>query len=151
MLSIINQVPIAFQCGTNYIVWISSEKQFTGIRTMGRLILAHNIISVSNRSTNLKISNTFHVHGWLFRDHCLNYLRQVIMCYADLTPMRYDWDQGAGRLMLQDEPHTCRNYKKIDEWARPRASCHVPAPHQPETVKAPPRGSCVRGPYFADE
>ncbi|PMD54849.1 uncharacterized protein K444DRAFT_596609 [Hyaloscypha bicolor E] len=84
-------------------------------------------------------------------DHCLNYLRQVIMCYTDLIPMRYDWDQGAGRLMLQDEPHTCRNYKKIDEWARPRASCHVPAPHQPKTVKAPPRGSCIRGPYFADE
>jgi hypothetical protein len=53
--------------------------------------------------------------------------------------------------MLQDEPHTCPNYKSIDECARPRASCHVPAPHRPETVKAPPRGSCVGGPYFADE
>ncbi|KAH8593797.1 hypothetical protein B0O99DRAFT_742437 [Bisporella sp. PMI_857] len=88
-------------------------------------------------------------------DHCINYLRQVIMCYADMTPMRYDWDQGAGRLVLQDEPHTCRNYESIDDLARPLASCHNLDFSQPGgTGNYPkgtyPRGTCVRGPYFAD-
>lgn len=61
--------------------------------------------------------------------------------------MRYAWDEGMGRLMLQDEPHVCRNYEKMNEWASPRASCHVPFPHQPADVIAKPRGSCVRGEF----
>ncbi|KAG4428724.1 hypothetical protein IFR05_015795 [Cadophora sp. M221] len=83
-------------------------------------------------------------------DHCVNYLRQVVMCYADLTPMRYGWDEGAGRLVLQDEPHTCRNYEKIDELARPLASCHSLDLSKLQGWGTSPRGSCVRGPYFKD-
>ncbi|KAH9223724.1 hypothetical protein DL95DRAFT_492845 [Leptodontidium sp. 2 PMI_412] len=83
-------------------------------------------------------------------DHCVNYLRQVVMCYADLMPMRYGWDEGAGRLVLQDEPHTCRNYEKIDELARPPASCHNLDFSKPKGWGTSPRGTCVRGPYFKD-
>ena len=72
------------------------------------------------------------------------------MCYADLTPMRYDWDEGAGRLVLQDEPHTCRNYEKIDELARPLASCHSLDLLESKGQRTSPRGTCVRGPYFED-
>ncbi|KAK4545972.1 hypothetical protein LTR36_002536 [Oleoguttula mirabilis] len=52
-------------------------------------------------------------------DHCIDYIRQIIMCHGDLTPMPLVYDP---RGHPQYGPNfrvirTCRNFDKIFEWA----------------------------------
>ncbi|OAP55471.1 hypothetical protein AYL99_10444 [Fonsecaea erecta] len=55
-------------------------------------------------------------HTWI--DHCINILRQNILCHADTTLLTYNWIKG------YDSPypnfnnwHVCRDWKAIDRWA----------------------------------
>ncbi|KAG2134403.1 uncharacterized protein EDB93DRAFT_1254523 [Suillus bovinus] len=55
---------------------------------------------------------------WLIHlDHCIEILRQVIMCHSDVTMVTYDWVEG-----LDDPypnfsvPHQCRDVEKILDW-----------------------------------
>src|ERR1700761_3474783 len=54
--------------------------------------------------------------------HCVDSLRQALQCHSDVTPIRYDFNE---QLFMEypifDQPHTCRNFRAIDEWARERA------------------------------
>ncbi|KAI1169579.1 hypothetical protein F4777DRAFT_203283 [Nemania sp. FL0916] len=51
--------------------------------------------------------------------HCVNHIRQALQCHADLTPM--EWKQEGLKVILKTETkHTCRNWEKIDAWARSR-------------------------------
>jgi len=57
-------------------------------------------------------------------DHCVDYLRQVIQCQVDLTPLYYD----LSRVHEQDTlvpifgaEHTCRDWEKLHEWAMQRS------------------------------
>ncbi|KAG2349828.1 hypothetical protein BDR05DRAFT_994816 [Suillus weaverae] len=56
--------------------------------------------------------------GWrIHLDHCVEILRQVIMCRSDVTMVTYDWVEG-----LDDPypnfnvPHQCRDLEKILDW-----------------------------------
>ncbi|KAG2363208.1 hypothetical protein BDR07DRAFT_1404903 [Suillus spraguei] len=50
-------------------------------------------------------------------DHCIEMLRQIIMCRGDVTMLTYDWVKG-----LKDPfpnfniPHRCRNFEKVLDW-----------------------------------
>jgi hypothetical protein len=52
--------------------------------------------------------------------HCVNQIRQAIMCFGDVTPYVWQWNDT---LKLNQNklktPHTCRNFEKIRDWARP--------------------------------
>lgn len=51
------------------------------------------------------------------RDHCLDHLRQQLMCHTDLTPIPVIWYEGHGRSFVQsDVVHTCRNWDLIQEF-----------------------------------
>jgi hypothetical protein len=56
-------------------------------------------------------------------DHCLDYIRQVLMCHADVTPIVHKKrNPGYNPLLPPWQPnfhvtHTCRNFDKIHEWA----------------------------------
>lgn len=51
------------------------------------------------------------------RDHCLDHLRQQLMCHADLTPIPVIWYEGHGRSFVQsDVVHTCRNWEMLQEF-----------------------------------
>jgi hypothetical protein len=55
--------------------------------------------------------------------HCLDTLRQDVMCVADDTPM----PTGHEALTIGDgQPTMCRNFKKLTEWinAPERNACH---------------------------
>lgn len=58
----------------------------------------------------------------LHRDHCIDYIRQALMCHADATPVRLEWDHVGHSLIPKfDQPHTCRNFELLHAWGRARA------------------------------
>ncbi|KAH8888154.1 hypothetical protein GQ53DRAFT_826711 [Thozetella sp. PMI_491] len=51
-------------------------------------------------------------------DHCLESLRQYIMCNADLTLMTYDWIPNFPRPWPNFKSvHQCANWQAIEDWA----------------------------------
>lgn len=51
-------------------------------------------------------------------DHCIDPLRQNLMCFDDITPMPYQWKQDRGIMppataMMQ----TCRDLDALRKWA----------------------------------
>lgn len=59
----------------------------------------------------------------IFSDHCIDYLRQVIMCHSDVTPITHSERPKPYNPVLSPwrpnfaVPHTCRNFWKIHDWA----------------------------------
>ncbi|KAG2051345.1 hypothetical protein BDR06DRAFT_1022753 [Suillus hirtellus] len=50
-------------------------------------------------------------------DHCIEMLRQNIMCRADVTMLTYDWVEGVKDPFPNFEiPHRCRNFEKVLSW-----------------------------------
>jgi len=56
--------------------------------------------------------------GFDHTDHCVNSIRQSIMCSIDVTPNVWSWDERRQRNFPRlDSVHSCRNFEKIKEWA----------------------------------
>lgn len=54
-------------------------------------------------------------------DHCLDQVRQALMCSADVSVVHYAWsDIVQGVRPRVDNQHTCRNYSKLLDWASER-------------------------------
>ncbi|KAJ8593953.1 hypothetical protein M405DRAFT_761243 [Rhizopogon salebrosus TDB-379] len=50
-------------------------------------------------------------------DHCIEMLRQNIMCRSDGTMITYDWMKGRNNPFPNfNVPHQCRNFDKILDW-----------------------------------
>ncbi|KAL1599896.1 hypothetical protein SLS60_007701 [Paraconiothyrium brasiliense] len=61
--------------------------------------------------------NDTHVHV----EHCLDQLRQALMCSADTATIPWTWSKGQGRTIADARTtHTCRDYDAIREWAKER-------------------------------
>ncbi|KAH8898711.1 hypothetical protein GQ53DRAFT_877812 [Thozetella sp. PMI_491] len=55
------------------------------------------------------------------RGHCIEQIRQYVMCNADLTPYGMRWYPNPGREYADsDVTHTCRNWDKIRDFTRER-------------------------------
>lgn len=52
-------------------------------------------------------------------EHCIDALRESIMCRAELTfiPMEFNAKYRSGRPAFVAREHTCRNFEKILDWA----------------------------------
>jgi hypothetical protein len=60
-------------------------------------------------------------------DHCIDAVRQSLMCASDMTPLPNMWSNKHHRLIADfEQPHTCRNFNKLQEWAQQR-SPNLPA------------------------
>ncbi|KAI3342238.1 hypothetical protein F4824DRAFT_195251 [Ustulina deusta] len=59
-------------------------------------------------------------------EHCVDYLRQGVMCAADLTMIPVQWSTKRDRILQDTEVvHTCRDFEKIHEWTLARdANAH---------------------------
>ncbi|KAJ5971858.1 uncharacterized protein N7479_001776 [Penicillium vulpinum] len=63
------------------------------------------------------------VNAEMHMDHCIDYLRQSIMCHSDLTPLVHiprpggARDDGTAWIPNLAVKHTCRDFWKIHEWA----------------------------------
>jgi hypothetical protein len=50
-------------------------------------------------------------------DHCIEMLRQNIMCRGDGTMITYDWMMGRNNPFPDfNVPHQCRNFDKVLDW-----------------------------------
>lgn len=65
----------------------------------------------------------------LCADHCVEMIRQNIMCAADTGLITYDWVRGWS-LPYPDfnTVHQCRDYEKVLDWAYSNA-VHIPRDH----------------------
>lgn len=51
-------------------------------------------------------------------DHCVDAIRQSLMCSADITPLTWLWDEEKKQALAKATlVHTCRRFDKIQEWA----------------------------------
>ncbi|KAJ5772116.1 hypothetical protein N7520_002645 [Penicillium odoratum] len=51
-------------------------------------------------------------------DHCIDSLRQTLMCNGDISLVTVDWIEARNRTVPDlDNLHTCRNFSKLQEWA----------------------------------
>ncbi|KAK1850329.1 hypothetical protein CCHR01_07038 [Colletotrichum chrysophilum] len=54
-------------------------------------------------------------------DHCIDYLRQVIMCHGNITPITFEWIPDIdGYIAHHSTAHMCRNFDAIFDWATVR-------------------------------
>ncbi|GFF41230.1 hypothetical protein IFM51744_04735 [Aspergillus udagawae] len=79
--------------------------------------------------------------GPLHLDHCIDALRQSIMCSSDISPIVYSWNEAAQRVKGNSGTvHTCRDFEAIRQWAIEHQapeidySVHVPDPLKGEMV-----------------
>ena len=50
--------------------------------------------------------------------HCLDYLRQVVQCHGDMTPLTLFYDSSqSGYSFNHAVVHECRNFDSIYSWA----------------------------------
>ncbi|KAG2032724.1 hypothetical protein BDR03DRAFT_969352 [Suillus americanus] len=63
-------------------------------------------------------SHESHDSFWrIHLDHCIEMLRQNIMCRGDVTMLTYDWVEGVKDPFPNfNVPHRCRNFEKILNW-----------------------------------
>ncbi|KAF2169469.1 hypothetical protein M409DRAFT_20685 [Zasmidium cellare ATCC 36951] len=72
-------------------------------------------------------------------NHCLNALRQAIMCHSDVSVLVWQWfdpveeyapdpfdELRPFNVPYTNVPHTCRNFDKISEWAKARRPATLP-------------------------
>lgn len=52
--------------------------------------------------------------------HCMDMLRQRLMCDADAAPLGQVWLDGYGPLVFDTVKRKCRNYEKLVDWAKER-------------------------------
>ncbi|KAJ2982633.1 hypothetical protein NQ176_g1255 [Zarea fungicola] len=51
-------------------------------------------------------------------EHCLDFLRQLVQCGSDLTPIPLVYSKGAGFAIPDfEQVHTCRSFASIKDWA----------------------------------
>lgn len=55
-------------------------------------------------------------------DHCLDRLRQAVMCHGDLTPSPLYSFQGYPLVLGRSGVHTCRKFEPIRKWMDVRGS-----------------------------
>jgi Mycotoxin biosynthesis protein UstYa len=59
---------------------------------------------------------------WIHLDHCIDTLRQSLMCNADVAAQGFDWFQELHYIRVRiDTVHRCRNFDRIRDWAWERA------------------------------
>jgi hypothetical protein len=64
--------------------------------------------------------------NYLVTDHCVEHMRQYIMCAGDLTPIPTKFFPSVNHSYVDPErPHTCRNFQKVRDWVLERTSADV--------------------------
>ena len=60
-------------------------------------------------------------------DHCVDSIRQTLMCNADITPLTWTWDDRRQKHFNRGTVlHTCKRFDKLLDWAGKHAAPAVP-------------------------
>lgn len=54
------------------------------------------------------------------RDHCLDQIRQSLMCFGDLSPAPFAAWEGFHLSIAEGRTHTCRKWEGISDWVKIR-------------------------------
>jgi hypothetical protein len=75
--------------------------------------IRHRVYNMTPEDPGGEASITIHT------DHCIDYLRQVLMCHGDVTPITHFYHETRMRNFWPNftVPHTCRKWDKIVAWA----------------------------------
>jgi len=50
--------------------------------------------------------------------HCIDVIRQALMCAVDISVYTWEWHKDIQRnVNMIKNPHVCRNFESIKEWA----------------------------------
>ncbi|KAF7319353.1 hypothetical protein HMN09_00273000 [Mycena chlorophos] len=93
----------------------------------GKLLLLHNPdISALTSSAVASHGNETRLSRTHLR-HCIGAIRQALQCYADTTPVVWQWDAHFQEAIQRDDVvHTCRDFGRIQEWAKERSMGLLP-------------------------
>ncbi|KAJ7485403.1 hypothetical protein FB451DRAFT_1229610 [Mycena latifolia] len=59
--------------------------------------------------------------------HCVDLIRQSLMCQGDTSMVVFQWDDGTKEYRLRaDVAHTCRKFDKLQDWAEERVLDKIP-------------------------
>ena len=54
-------------------------------------------------------------------DHCIEALRELIMCEGNMTPIPIEWSEKGERINPNyAQRHTCRNFEALKRWTKER-------------------------------
>ena len=71
-------------------------------------------------------------------EHCIDALRQTLMCYADVAPISFHVNvpENKGIFARLATTHTCKNFDKIRDWAKAHAAGDFELLLTPEEAQA---------------
>ena len=99
--------------GSSNAYMVSVYHQLHCLKILHRSLIP--VLSQKKRDTSQKSS--FHLNHI---EHCLDYLRQAVICAGDITLEPPDEHPEKGKSPLQGwgVSHTCRSWEYIEEWRR---------------------------------
>ncbi|OAA74187.1 hypothetical protein ISF_01088 [Cordyceps fumosorosea ARSEF 2679] len=57
----------------------------------------------------------------LHKEHCFDFLRQSVMCLADIGIITYQWTNDRMVPIANSTTHQCANWEKLDAWTKERS------------------------------
>ena len=57
--------------------------------------------------------------GFTHIDHCVDTIRQSLMCHSDISVLPFQWKDHDQEVKIWGQiPHVCRDFDRITEWAQ---------------------------------
>jgi len=71
-------------------------------------------------------------------DHCIDVLRQSLMCHADVSPISWRLNVPVAQVLAPhlETTHTCRNFAKVVEWAKEHEAKDLRVHLTPEEISS---------------
>ncbi|KIN09126.1 hypothetical protein OIDMADRAFT_23838 [Oidiodendron maius Zn] len=69
--------------------------------------------------------------GTVHQLHCIDHLRQVIMCQGTSVISPSEWHDHRGQYINPKQLHTCRNFEKLHEFSKARYNGNIAVPREP--------------------
>ncbi|KAM3563468.1 hypothetical protein ARSEF4850_002316 [Beauveria asiatica] len=57
----------------------------------------------------------------LHKEHCFDFLRQSVMCLADIGIITYQWTEDGMVPVANSTTHQCANWKQLEDWTKKRS------------------------------
>ncbi|KAI1776747.1 hypothetical protein F4818DRAFT_411754 [Hypoxylon cercidicola] len=116
-----------------YPVLIEATHQLHCLNLLRRY--SHFNFNYTSETEHAALSATTEYYQALHVDHCVEYLRQRLMCTADVGIVPFVWAGKSGRLTADmDRMHTCRDYEAVRKFVKQNS---IPRPINGEVKPKP--------------
>ncbi|KAJ8064631.1 hypothetical protein OCU04_006957 [Sclerotinia nivalis] len=109
-----NQTSVQLQNSQDRLAWLEAFHQLHCVKFVRQAIYSNHYFP--------DVSGDERTHWLLHADHCVELLRQAVMCHADTSLMTFEWTSENEKPMLKlDGPkHTCVNWDDLRLKVQPR-------------------------------